>query len=1279
VPHSNSRLKARVLASSALMAISLMTGASAMAADASGLLFYQSGDKGLKADIAGGEADPNFASNVSLQKDDVPNSLGRGAYIQAQGTQVLNWMAPGNIYAERGTLSFYWRARDPVGPTAFPIFRVAYADHTSWDMTWLRIDWNGKGFDAFVTDNNLSRVRVSSPEVVKGQPPYAADKWILITFAWDETSGVSLYIDGRKVAAKAQTSVLAAGLDSFGPHSRLISPHQVQSMYQFIRGGDIDDIRIYDHALSDADVSGLAAGKLPTSGSVARDLKDEPVRKAWLHRYGWDRAGDAPVYLSAAQTTIRKVEFAAQYDHGQRMTAGGDGIPETTWPGVYNRSKLTGRHDYFELPDWNTYVEGGKVLTLTLPDEPFNHLELTGAAFGKLSYAATRDDKSPKVLERRAAGIERSSWQLPALKGGVLSFANEVQETPIQEIAAYNITSAAEPAGLTLSYKVNLAADIHEYPALDALKGFVNGRYPADERTLVAALPAGVPTRPAPKGEGAAHLPIVHILIPEDLRGGRAGRPFSNYEYGWEGINAGLDGIAIDLPALKVVTDKSGLIPLNIKVKDPLWPGRDMLDVNISVKAGEARTVFLDTRDRILPEGKSLYLSIAGADDSFDASQLDGMAVRLKFKPYEQAATEHVADRFDQASDNYAFLIEERTATKRLSRFVRLNAELEDVLKVDRLHQHARELWAELYPEQGALPVTLPEAPAGVPKWAFLQVEDLKRVRQFVEWWIDKRQDAYGDFGGGISDDDDLTQQWPPLALMGDIPDKVTASLNRLVDAGFKNGMITDGFPTIKTDELHTYEEIINGESEAMYINFGDPKAVERLMATAASYPKIIRPGKNGLPYVISRYFSATSISLEPPWDWSHAYSPLILHPGILLSDYNANPTLTATITGLADNYLSHAKPRADGVMVLPEELNWQTGAARGALYGKTRANNAAIQLFWAAWRLTGDAKYLDAFRWQYQAGEVEQFSYINGDVIDAMGLRAEVGAKYKAMADKGSKDSFALYQAWRTTGDIGYLEKAYANEIAFAEQKMWLFTEAHWWTDRVEIPSDTLQRARLGGLTVRRNQLVPGHLISWRFDQPTAAEEVGLLVSEPGQTHFKVTGFNMAKRLITAQMTGWGITGGQWTMRKTVDGVSYIEEAVSFERTKSLEVSFEPGKTMTYELTLVKASEPSADRFDLGIGEDDVKAGSRGLSVTVHSLGAKASPPSVLVAEDAAGKEIARTSIPGLEAPLDLKPRTVTVRFKARTSWKPGMRVRILTQANAPEITEMNNTVVAR
>ncbi|NWO67926.1 hypothetical protein GY966_23945, partial [Escherichia coli] len=87
-----------------------------------------------------------------------------------------------------------------------------------------------------------------------------------------------------------------------------------------------------------------------------------------------------------------------------------------------------------------------------------------------------------------------------------------------------------------------------------------------------------------------------------------------------------LDGIALDIPALKATPAKDGLIPLNIRVKDPIWPGRDMIDLSVSVRPGEARTLWLDLRDRILTND-SLYLTIASAAADFGPASLDGMNV----------------------------------------------------------------------------------------------------------------------------------------------------------------------------------------------------------------------------------------------------------------------------------------------------------------------------------------------------------------------------------------------------------------------------------------------------------------------------------------------------------------------------------------------------------------------------------------------------------------------------------------------------------------------------
>src|SRR6202789_3482364 len=100
-----------------------------------GLLFYLSADHGFNADYAaGGDPAPNYISDVKI----LPGGA-KGSYIQSGNNQLLSYWAPGNIYAQRGTISFYWRSRDPVDETEFPIFRVGYADHSSWDMVWLRI------------------------------------------------------------------------------------------------------------------------------------------------------------------------------------------------------------------------------------------------------------------------------------------------------------------------------------------------------------------------------------------------------------------------------------------------------------------------------------------------------------------------------------------------------------------------------------------------------------------------------------------------------------------------------------------------------------------------------------------------------------------------------------------------------------------------------------------------------------------------------------------------------------------------------------------------------------------------------------------------------------------------------------------------------------------------------------------------------------------------------------------------------------------------------------
>ncbi len=275
------------------------------------------------------------------------------------------------------------------------IFRVGYADHSSWDMAWLRIDWNGHGFDAFVTDANLARTRVSFRMDALPRP----DQWLHLAFAWDEDHGVRLFIDGRE-AARAATGNYDAALDQLGLAGRVMAPYQVQSRYNFLRGSDFQHIRVYDRMLDAPAVATLARGREPASAVAIGD-----GTRAWRHRFGWE--GAAPQRYTGG-TRIRKIEFADTRDLKAWMWKATDGIAETTWPGVYNRSRLPGRNDYFQLPDWNTYVEGGQHLDLTLPaTETVNRVEIRGAAFGTLSHGPDAGHATDVLVAPARRGAQR--------------------------------------------------------------------------------------------------------------------------------------------------------------------------------------------------------------------------------------------------------------------------------------------------------------------------------------------------------------------------------------------------------------------------------------------------------------------------------------------------------------------------------------------------------------------------------------------------------------------------------------------------------------------------------------------------------------------------------------------------------------------------------------------------------------------------------------------------------------------------------------------------------
>jgi hypothetical protein len=1158
--------------------------------DEPGLLFYLSGESDFKADFsASGQSLPNYLNYISI----IPDGI-NGPAFSAEDNQLMSYWAPGNIYAQRGTLSFFWRTRYPAGPTPFPVFRVGYADHSSWDMVWLRIDYNGSGFDAFVTDIGLARTRVSYYMDEFPKP----DEWTHIALSWDETEGVKFYINGKIVTNQtASGSVYDAGLDQFGPHSRIISPYQVQSRYNFMRGGDFDEVRIYDQMLSDDNISSLSkGGDAGFIQPLKRDLSDRRWRDEWWLRNGWNLPNSPPPILPSTETSIRKVEIQDAIDIKRWYWKANDGIRETTWPGVYNMSRLPGRYDYFVLPDWDCYSGSGQSVKFTLPDEPWNHVEIWGKAWGQITCETS--NAPDYTFSVRTKNQIKSYQKLSAARcGGKIRFDNAIIEEPIGSLDVYYVKEGRAPQGYLNENFIlsNTSYDVTN-KSLNDLSSFIRGRYPSDEQTIMVGITERNSKNVVKDSTSSSLYPFINIMIP--------------YSYN---PDIGLDGIEVQLPALNVTPTHNGVYPVNIRIKDPLWQMRDLADFSFSLKPGEAQTLWIDTRDRILPKERALYITIAGAGADLTPDILAGTRINLINKKKESARTEHEQDRFNQIRDLYAHIVEEHPRTSRLNLFNRFIADCDDLLDLNPGHWLASTYRYALTGENKP-DYEISKCPEGIPEWAFLQIEYLKHLEHLIMYYIDNRQIDNGEFGGGLSDDGDFTNMFPGIAFLGIDHKKILNSLLLHMKAYYDQDrsaytaslrqrslpLFTNGLATIHTDELHAYEEGIQVVGQLQLLDFGNPLHIERGMEIALRVLNdITQINPSGHRLIRSRYYSGTSMSIEDPWQWSDPNSYHVLHTAYMIALYNGNPMLRQMFTELADALLMHFHNGN-----LYSEINFITGEDNAAKDTRT------WQVFYAAYTFTGDKKYLLP---------------IENRITDTKKFDPE------------------------------RLVKSYSEEIRNLGINEYINTLGSTWIDRISSFNPAIQEDRLGGVALTRiNNIFPKNSVSWIFKEPFSYESVAIYLPRADSTHVSVIAYNMESDPVSSKMTLWDNEPGIWRVRQGIDtdndqkmDIEISELLLELERNDVLDLKFAPHGYNIVELELVKKSETGYfKRPDLGIGPDDIKMEGNSVVVIVHSLGAVETPPSKIEMRDETGRRIAESAIPALEAPLDLIPRRTYIKI---------------------------------
>ncbi len=1155
-----------------------------------GLLFRASLDSALAADFAAGDSRPLVSQDVHLA--DSAAAIPR--------TAVLAYDAHANLYAEQGSLSFWWRPGEPPDPVGFPVFMSFYEQDSTWSCDFLRVNWDGRRLVARLRDRNLAFHNAEGPVALP-----RTGRWMHIAVTWAESAGLVLYLDGAPAGRAPGPLALDARLTFFGFLLRGTPPQWAGALSP----GSIDEVRIYRAPLEPGDIQRLAHRHDPRQSPAL-----PPPR--WAQRFGWHEASGVP---AGSKLKVRRLAIRDARVFGKLWMKGADGKRETLWPMA----------DKFPAGADGLYLDEGKQYRVFPAREPMNLVRTTGNLEGRIRVA-------PHGSYARPAG--ELHYRRFASGGVAKEISIDRHSGMLGDLECLRIEETAEPAASGAWTRFATAGQDARLAAR---------RDPGRFRTWRPA------PRPAAKSghEDTGRYDYFLVAVPQASA--------------FKGVRLRLRSIPNEF--------------YYVAVEDPVNTVRQLIEIDVRARE-HVLELTLEFPPIVAPAGSEVVITLASS-----SGRTPELEAQLLPDTFASARPAYLAQRILQIRDSLQMMSEgspwgivnaERPlplVRRQLRQVDELFVLLDDVRRIDPGNPVARayRTWFLFREPTPALAETARD-PA-VPLWVHRQIQTMDLFRRIPEWWIDHRQIANGELGGGLGDDTDMIQDWPAIALMDGPVAKTGKALRRVLDACYNAGMLKQGLNARRLDALHAYEEGINAQAPAFLLDYGNPVLFERMMETAAHYERLTGINAAGHRHMRSHVYSATEL-VE---DGYHAreftqYSHHILHPGLYVAWYNGSPALTSLLCQLGDSLLAHWSqeqyPKLSSVVFFADDR-----AAEPAPPGSMIWN-----FFWGLYDLTGDEKYLWLLRQGVKASDYGTLSMINGPWLSLLGRAAHAPGLRAAAAQLAVRDRNVVFHhpgpamvalAWRATGDRTLLEEADEALVRTMTPLTYVLTEGHLYTDRVPIPTLGMQIQRMGGVAHYRNFPYPGHAVSWE----NTGNELGALVSDSRPGFLRCILFNAGLRSRTITGRVWQLEHGRYeaTMRDPAGRLLW-NRTLRLKRHSAVELPLPPRTEVAVELRQIEKLAPLHSLPDLAVASEEIRI-TGGLEIPVHNIGGAPSQPYTVSVADDGGKVLAEQSYPGLEAPSDLKPRVRIARF-AGVPERHGLRVRVRQQGLAEEVCDTNN-----
>jgi hypothetical protein len=206
---------------------------------------------------------------------------------------------------------------------------------------------------------------------------------------------------------------------------------------------------------------------------------------------------------------------------------------------------------------------------------------------------------------------------------------------------------------------------------------------------------------------------------------------------------------------------------------------------------------------------------------------------------------------------------------------------------------------------------------------------------EIVLWWIEKRQDKSGQYGGGRGDDCEMWRWWAPLLLGFDEPKIRAAQLKMSKNTLRSADLQKFGYNDVVADVEHSAEDTADSLIPLLLLEPHEPKWTEGARQLARLM-RDVWTGRNerGQLQFKSFYFSATEVAPQPYRALDVLANVGAINPALVVWQRTGDPEIGAIIAPWLETWVDATARAENGkpAGILPASIRWPDGAVAGSL-----------------------------------------------------------------------------------------------------------------------------------------------------------------------------------------------------------------------------------------------------------------------------------------------------------------------------------------------------------